>query len=109
MRDLTDEIEEAQAKVAHLRIRAERSSARLEDEFALEKARNRLLTLELRNLKQAATRAAVPATSPECGAPAALEGKGKPFLSQEQKVNKCRVRRGRGQKPHLRPCRALRW
>ncbi|TYC64796.1 hypothetical protein FMN63_20270 [Stappia sp. BW2] len=52
MRDLTDEIEEAQAKVAHLRIRAERPSARLEDEFALEKARNRLLTLELRNLKQ---------------------------------------------------------
>ncbi|WP_297836323.1 hypothetical protein [uncultured Roseibium sp.] len=52
MRDLKDEIEEAQAKVAHLRIRAERPSARLEDEFALEKARNRLLTLELRNLKQ---------------------------------------------------------
>ena len=42
MRDLKDEIEEAQAKVAHLRIRAERPSARLEDEFALEKARNRL-------------------------------------------------------------------
>jgi hypothetical protein len=52
VRDLTDEIEQAQAKVAHLRIRAERPSARLEDEFALEKARNRLLTLELRNLKQ---------------------------------------------------------
>lgn len=52
MRDLKDEIEEAQAKVAHLRIRAERPSARLEDEFALEKARNRLLTLELRKLKQ---------------------------------------------------------
>ncbi len=61
MRDLKDEIEEAQAKVAHLRIRAERPSARLEDEFALEKARNRLLTLELRILKQGRDVRAVPA------------------------------------------------
>ncbi|PVB59341.1 hypothetical protein [Labrenzia sp. 011] len=51
MIDLKDEIETAREKVAYCRIRAERPSARLEDEFALEKARNRLLTLELRLLK----------------------------------------------------------
>ncbi len=52
MRDLKDEIEEARERVAHCRIRAERPSARLEDEFALEKARNRLLTLELRQVRR---------------------------------------------------------
>lgn len=53
MRNFKDEIEEARAKVAHCRIRAERPGSRLEDDFALEKARNRLLTLELRQLKLA--------------------------------------------------------
>ncbi len=53
MSELTDQIEAARAKVAHCRIRAERPTARLEDEFALEKARNRLLTLELRQMKLA--------------------------------------------------------
>ncbi|WP_428670865.1 hypothetical protein [Roseibium sp.] len=52
MRELKDEIEEARERVAFCRIKAERPSARLEDEFALEKARNRLLTLELRQLKR---------------------------------------------------------
>ncbi|MHA7777376.1 hypothetical protein [Roseibium sp. M-1] len=52
MKDFREEIEEARAKVAHLRIRAERPGSRLEDEFALEKARTRLLTLELRQLRQ---------------------------------------------------------
>ncbi|WP_299817599.1 hypothetical protein [uncultured Roseibium sp.] len=51
MNELKDEIEAAREKVAYCRIRAERPSARLEDEFALEKARTRLLTLELRLLK----------------------------------------------------------
>jgi len=51
VRDYKDEIDEARAKVAHCRIRAERPGSRLEDDFALEKARNRLLTLELRQLK----------------------------------------------------------
>ena len=53
MRNLKEEIDEARAKVAHYRIRAERPGSRLEDDFALEKARNRLLTLELRQLKHA--------------------------------------------------------
>lgn len=53
VRSVKDEIEEARAKVAHCRIRAERPGSRLEDDFALEKARNRLLTLELRQLKLA--------------------------------------------------------
>ncbi|WP_269580818.1 hypothetical protein [Roseibium sp. Sym1] len=52
MRDYKDEIDAARAKVAQCRIRAERPGSRLEDDFALEKARNRLLTLELRQLKQ---------------------------------------------------------
>ncbi|KZM48998.1 hypothetical protein [Labrenzia sp. OB1] len=51
MNELKDEIEAAREKVAYCRIRAERPSSRLEDEFALEKARTRLLTLELRLLK----------------------------------------------------------
>ncbi|MCK7613622.1 hypothetical protein [Roseibium sediminicola] len=51
MRNIEDEIDAARAKVAHCRIRAERPGSRLEDDFALEKARNRLLTLELRHLK----------------------------------------------------------
>ncbi|MCX2721767.1 hypothetical protein [Roseibium salinum] len=51
MSELKNQIEEAREKVAYYRIRAERPSARLEDEFALEKARNRLLTLELRLVK----------------------------------------------------------
>lgn len=54
MKDFREEIEEARAKVAHLRIRAERPGSRLEDEFALEKARTRLLTLELREVRQGA-------------------------------------------------------
>ncbi|POF29652.1 hypothetical protein CLV41_10875 [Roseibium marinum] len=51
MNELKEQIESAREKVAYCRIRAERPSARLEDEFALEKARTRLLTLELRLLK----------------------------------------------------------
>ena len=51
MTELKEQIEAARKTVAHFRIKAERPSARLEDEFALEKARNRLLTLELRQLK----------------------------------------------------------
>jgi len=54
LKDFREEIEEARAKVAHLRIRAERPGSRLEDEFALEKARTRLLTLELREIRQGA-------------------------------------------------------
>lgn len=46
-----DQIEEARDRVAHFRLRAERPCARLEDEYALEKARTRLLTLELKSLK----------------------------------------------------------
>ncbi|WP_299473329.1 hypothetical protein [uncultured Roseibium sp.] len=53
MSGLKDEIEAARERVAHYRLRAERPSARLEDEYALEKARTRLLTLELRGLKAA--------------------------------------------------------
>ncbi|MDN3720187.1 hypothetical protein QW131_15710 [Roseibium salinum] len=37
MSELKNQIEEAREKVAYYRIRAERPSARLEDEFALEK------------------------------------------------------------------------
>lgn len=37
--------------MAHFRLRAERPCARLEDEYALEKARTRLLTLELKSLR----------------------------------------------------------
>jgi len=51
VRNIKEEIENARAKVAHYRIRAERPGSRLEDDFALEKARNRLLTLELRQMK----------------------------------------------------------
>ena len=51
MNELKDEIEEARDRVAHCRLRAERPGARLEDEYALEKARTRLLTLELRSLR----------------------------------------------------------
>lgn len=51
MSELKDQIEEARDRVAHCRLRAERPSARLEDEYALEKARTRLLTLELRSLR----------------------------------------------------------
>ena len=46
-----DQIEEARDRVAHFRLRAERPCARLEDEYALEKARTRLLTLELKSLR----------------------------------------------------------
>ncbi|MES0880530.1 hypothetical protein [Roseibium sp. SCP14] len=52
MIELKEQIEEARARVAHCRIKAERPSARLEDEYALEKARTRLLTLELKELRQ---------------------------------------------------------
>lgn len=48
---LKEQIEEAMDRVAHCRLRAERPCARLEDEYALEKARTRLLTLELRCLR----------------------------------------------------------
>ena len=51
MKELKDQIEDARDRVAQYRLRAERPNARLEDEFALEKARNRLLTLELRSLR----------------------------------------------------------
>lgn len=52
MNGLKQEIDQARERVAHLRIKAERPGSRLEDEFALEKARTRLLTLELRLLKR---------------------------------------------------------
>ncbi|MEM5585255.1 hypothetical protein WNZ15_22555 [Roseibium sp. AS2] len=52
MKDISEEIEEARSKVAYCRIRAERPGSRLEDDYALEKARTRLLTLELRQLKR---------------------------------------------------------
>ena len=52
MSEFREQIEEARARVAQCRIRAERPSARLEEEYALEKARNRLLTLELKELQQ---------------------------------------------------------
>ncbi|MEM9630442.1 MAG: hypothetical protein AAGA50_03900 [Pseudomonadota bacterium] len=52
MIELKEEIEEARVRVAQCRIRAERPSARLEEDYALEKARNRLLTLELKELRQ---------------------------------------------------------
>lgn len=52
MSGMTEEIEDARAKVAFYRLRAERPGSRLEDDFALERARVRLLTLELRHLKQ---------------------------------------------------------
>ncbi|MEL7524501.1 MAG: hypothetical protein AAFN16_01950 [Pseudomonadota bacterium] len=48
---LKDQIEEARDRVAHFRLRAERPCARLEDAYALEKARTRLLTLELKSLR----------------------------------------------------------
>lgn len=51
MRDFKEQMEEARDRVERCRLRAERPNARLEDDFALEKARNRLLTLELRSLK----------------------------------------------------------
>ncbi|MBG6148322.1 hypothetical protein IWQ51_006483 [Labrenzia sp. EL_142] len=51
MSGLKEQIEEAMDRVAHYRLRAERPCARLEDEYALEKARTRLLTLELRCLR----------------------------------------------------------
>jgi hypothetical protein len=53
MRDLKEELEAARITVAHCRRRAERPGSSLEDEFALEKARNRLLTLELKDLRLA--------------------------------------------------------
>lgn len=53
MRNIGEEIETARTAVARCRIRAERAGSRLEDDYALEKARNRLLTLELRQLKLA--------------------------------------------------------
>jgi hypothetical protein len=49
---LKEQLEEARRQLAICRKRAERPGAGLEDEFALEKARNWLLTLELRVLKQ---------------------------------------------------------
>lgn len=52
MNELKDEIEEARVRVAHFRGKAERPGSRLEDDYALEKARTRLLTLELRLMKQ---------------------------------------------------------
>ncbi len=48
---LKEQIEQARDRVAHFRLRAERPCARLEDEYALEKARTRLLTLELKCLR----------------------------------------------------------
>ncbi len=51
MTDLQDQIEEARRQVWIRRSIAEKPGAGLEDEFALEKARTRLLTLELRALK----------------------------------------------------------
>ena len=51
MNGLKEQIEEARDRVAYCRLRAERPSARLKDEYALEKARTRLLTLELKCLK----------------------------------------------------------
>lgn len=55
MNHLKAQIEEAQRQVSICRRRAEKPGAGIEDEFALEKARNRLLALEVRALKQVAT------------------------------------------------------
>jgi len=52
MKNMQEEIEDARAKVAFYRMRAERPGSRLEDDYALEKARTRLLTLELREAKR---------------------------------------------------------
>jgi len=74
VRNIEDEIDEARAKVAHCRIRAERPGSRLEDDFALEKARNRLLTLELKHLKQGQAQRQAP---PKGSAGPARRGTGK--------------------------------
>ncbi len=55
MNHLKEQIEEAQRQVSICRRRAEKPGAGIEDEFALEKARNRLLALEVRALKQVTT------------------------------------------------------
>ena len=52
MTEIQDQIEEARRRVEICQRRAERPGARVEDELALQSARNRLLTLELRVLQR---------------------------------------------------------
>jgi hypothetical protein len=52
MTEIQDQIEEARRRVEICQRRAERPEARVEDELALQSARNRLLTLELRVLRR---------------------------------------------------------
>ncbi|MBD1544878.1 hypothetical protein [Roseibium aggregatum] len=52
MTEIQDQIEDARRRVAICQRRAERPGARVEDELALQSARNRLLTLELRVLQR---------------------------------------------------------
>ena len=52
MTEIQDQIEDARRRVEICQRLAERPEARVEDELALQSARNRLLTLELRVLKQ---------------------------------------------------------
>lgn len=93
MRNIEEEIDAARAKVAHCRIRAERPGSRLEDDFALEKARNRLLTLELRLLKLEQGQAPKKATG---GAARQGNGRGAAFqemrTKREQKAGTARER-----------------
>ncbi len=52
MTEIKDQIEEAQRRVEICQRRAARPGAQVEDELALQSARNRLLTLELRVLQR---------------------------------------------------------
>lgn|GEM_PF-1701264 len=76
MSELKEQIEEARDRVAQFRLRAEKPSARLEDDYALEKARTRLLTLELRSLRSELASGGTRKKSPE-GHHAAAERIGK--------------------------------
>ncbi|WP_417681595.1 hypothetical protein [Roseibium sp.] len=52
MTEIQDQIEEARRRVEICRRRAERAGAGIEAELALQSARNRLLTMELRVLQR---------------------------------------------------------
>ncbi|WP_346895670.1 hypothetical protein [uncultured Roseibium sp.] len=52
MNEIQDQIEDARRRVEICQRRAGRPGARVEDELALQSARNRLLTLELRVLRR---------------------------------------------------------
>jgi len=55
MTEIQDQIEDARRRVEICRRKAGRPEARVEDELALQSARNRLLTLELRVLQRIVT------------------------------------------------------